>query len=248
MKLKVITFDFWNTIYDSTNGVNRNSARQRAIINEIDKYDRLIKQDEFEEAMKASWEYFNNIWTKEHKTPSPKDTVTFFWKYLKLPDDSEAIANVVNKFENSILDSPPSLNEGVFEAIEALSNDFDLAIISDTGFSPGSVLRQLLKKDELFHFFKSFSFSDETGVSKPHKDAYFKVLNDLSCSPDNALHIGDIERTDIVGAKNIGMLSIRFSGDKTATIAKENPLISKANAEIDNWGEIVRYIYDLNKI
>lgn len=248
MKINVVTFDFWNTLYDSSNGVNRNAARQRAIINEIDKFDRLVKQDEFEDAMKASWEYFNNIWVNEHKTPSPKDTVTFFWNYLKLPVDDESINNVVKKFEDSILLSPPVLNDGVKEAIETLSKDFTLAIVSDTGFSPGTVLRKLLEKDGILNYFQSFSFSDETGVSKPHEKAYLYVLDSLNCSPDKSLHIGDIERTDIVGAKNLCMFAIRYSGDKTATIAKENPKITKADAEIDNWTEIVAKVYELAEI
>lgn len=245
MKLKVITIDFWNTLYDSSNGLNRNAARQRSLINEIDKYERLIKQDEFETAMQASWEYFNNIWKNEHKTPSPKDTVKFFWKYLELPEDDEAVTNVASRFEEAILSSPPALNEGVKEALSELSTKFDLAIISDTGFSPGHTLRKVLQKDEIFDYFKAFSFSDETGVSKPHKKAYEHILDHFACDPSLALHIGDIERTDVIGAKNMGMHAIRYSGDKTATMAKENPRITLADAEIDNWKGITDKIFEI---
>jgi FMN phosphatase YigB (HAD superfamily) len=71
MKLKLVTIDFWNTLYDSSNGTNRNAARQRALINEIDKYDRLVKQEEFEKAMQALQESNIQCLIEKYNTSVP---------------------------------------------------------------------------------------------------------------------------------------------------------------------------------
>jgi putative hydrolase of the HAD superfamily len=245
MKLKAITIDFWNTIFDSSNGTERNSIRQRALIQEIDKYDIMIKQDQFQEAMKASWEYFNTIWKRDCRTPSSRELVGFFWNYLKLPEAEESVDNVVKVFANSILDAPPKLLPGAKETISKLSSIYKLGIVSDTGFSPGKILFELLEKEGIAQYITAFSFSDETGVSKPHPDAFLKALDILGFSPLNALHIGDIEATDIIGAKQLGMMAIRFCGDPTDFVNSDNSKRTQADVELQTWQEIFDFIKKL---
>lgn len=235
--MKAITFDFWNTLFDSSGGELRNAYRLRAVIEEMDKHGILIKQDEFTKAMYSSWDFFNKIWKTEQRTPHPKETVEFFWDYLKLPASEDSIDEIIEKFADSILVHPPKLIDGISGLIENLATKYTLGIVSDTGFSPGSILKKLLEKEGLLHYFKAFSFSDETGVSKPHPKAFMKVLDELECSPSEALHIGDIEDTDIKGAKNLGMKAVRFSGDPTAKLSMENPTTSIADYEIFSWNE-----------
>lgn len=233
--IKLVTFDFWNTIFDNSGGLERNSYRRDNILSQIAKHERTISTEEFETALKASWQYFNGIWKGEQRTPAVSETVSFFWDYLGLPEDPEALDFLVDCFAESILKHPPKLVEGVEQVISELSRDYRLAIVSDTGFSPGYVLRKLLKHNNLLHYFHSFSFSDETGVSKPHHKAFHTVLSELGIEPTNALHIGDIEDTDIVGAKALGMKAIRFSGDPTAELSKKKPKETQADAEITHW-------------
>ncbi|MFP4370206.1 MAG: HAD family hydrolase [Candidatus Kapaibacterium sp.] len=238
MPVKLVTIDFWNTLFDSSNGRQRNAIRQKALINEIDKIGVMVKQDQYDKAMKASWEFFNNIWRKDQRTPEPVETVRFFWNYLKLPESEDCIANVVRAFSDSILDHPPKLLPGVKSTLPILSERYEMGIVSDTGFSPGSVLKILLDKEDILKYFGAFSFSDETCVSKPHPKAFNTILRHFDIKPAEGLHIGDIELTDIVGAKAIGMKAIRFSGDDTGIFLKENPRISEADAESKSWKEI----------
>ncbi len=245
--IKVITIDFWNTIFDSSNGTHRNKYRQQVLIQTIDQHRVMVKEEEFNEAMRASWEYFNTIWRNDHRTPTPKETVEFFWKFLKLPHDEQAIDKLTIEFGECVLQYPPSLMDRIKENLTLLVQDYKLAIISDTGFSPGSILKKLLEKNDILEFFDAFSFSDETGVAKPHKFAYYKVLNELNCKPENAVHIGDIESTDILGAKSIGMKAIRFSSDTPNIFSKENPETSLADFIAKTWDEIPSLIKKLDK-
>ncbi|MGA2297602.1 MAG: HAD family hydrolase [FCB group bacterium] len=246
MALKAITIDFWNTLFDSSNGTGRNNYRQKHLIQEIDKYGVSIKSDEFESAMKASWEYFNKIWLNEQRTPTLTESATFFWKQFALPDDDSAIENIARHFGEAILHHPPNVMSEVKEALQFLSGKYLLGIVSDTGFSPGVVLRELLRQNGLYDFFKAFSFSDETGVSKPHPKAFLTVLEQFKFTPEESLHIGDIEQTDIIGAKKLGMKAIRFMGDPTVALSEE-PIATIADFEASSWGEIVDIINKIEK-
>lgn len=249
MAIKAITIDFWNTLFDSSNGINRNNVRQRALIKAIDKHGLSVSGEEYNNAVQASWAMFNEVWHQEHRTPSPKDLVSYIWNYLNLPEDSDAINEVLKAFEDSILLAPPKLIAGVKQSLALLKVNYKLAIVSDTGFSPGSVMRTLLKTTGIFDYFDAFSFSNETGVSKPDPKAFYAVLNELKCEPANALHIGDIERTDIIGAKSISMKAILYDGDPTAFLNQSNPLNSIADARVSSWfdiPEIVNKIDDIN--
>lgn len=240
MKLQLITIDFWNTLFDSSNGVKRNSVRQHVFVGEILKLDVKVSQEDFQKSIQASWEYFNNIWMNEQRTPETYETIEYLWNYLKLPHNVDSIKELARAFSESILEYPPNPMENVASVLAELKDaGYKIGLISDTGFTPGAILKKVIANEGILGYFDSFSFSDETGVSKPNEKAYTKILNELNIKPENALHIGDIEKTDVIGAKSIGMKAIRFSGDETATLNKGNPKITKADGEISNWSEFM---------
>jgi putative hydrolase of the HAD superfamily len=243
MAIKAITIDFWNTLFDSSNGEKRNAVRMITVVEEVKKHNSEISDELFDASLKKTWENFNKIWFSEQRTPTPIESIEFFWKQLGLPRDDQAVDNIAYVFANSILEHPPLLlpkPEHLFE----LSKHFKLGIVSDTGFSPGTVLRSLIHKNGIYDYFQEFSFSDETGVSKPHPKAFLTCLSKFDVKPEEAIHIGDIEKTDVKGAKELGMKAIRFSGDPTAWVVKENPAESMADAVLSNWDDIVNYIIE----
>ncbi len=246
MAIKVVTIDFWNTIFDSSNGQMRNYIRNQEIRKAMKKIGFEPTDHQINDAVRAAWGHFNRLWTEEMRTPMPIESVEFIWNYFSLSYDKEIINEVVRSFETAILKYPPNLVQDASYAISKLSEDFQIGLISDTGFTPGSVLQELMKQKNIFQYFKSFSFSDETGVSKPHPKAYEKVLSELNCNPEEALHIGDIEDTDIKGAKNLGMKAVLFLGDPTANQTTHTKQHSKADAIAHSWNEALIYIRRLS--
>ncbi|MCX6146335.1 MAG: HAD family hydrolase [Candidatus Kapabacteria bacterium] len=239
MNLQAITIDFWNTIYDSTGGFDRNAYRQRCLIEEIDKHGLFIMGDEINKSIEATWAFFEKAWKEEHRTPSTVESITFLFNYLKLPLEDFSVNKVANAFADSVLVHPPQLLPDAKDSIQKLSSKYKLGLISDTGFSPGTILKELMIRDGIANHFTSFSFSDETGVSKPHSLAYLTALNQLKIDPINALHIGDIEHTDILGAKNFGMKAIRIKADKTSHFAANSPENTIADFDLSSWKEIL---------
>lgn len=238
MALKLITIDFWNTLFDSSNAQERNRYRNQAIYKAITEQGIEISEKQIKDGISASWTHFNENWIKNMRTPLPRETVQFFWNYLKIPHNDESIDKIVLLFETIILDYPPKLMNDAGRALEILSQKYKIGLISDTGFTPGRILKLIMQKNEILDFFDAFSFSDETGVAKPHPDAYLKILNQFGCKPANALHIGDIEQTDIEGAINLGMKAIRFSGDPSY-LSAPNPKKTRGNAECFNWEDVI---------
>ncbi len=242
MKLKLVTIDFWNTLFDASGGNERNAYRIDHMKNEIARLGININDEQYSRIMEESWEYFNDIWRNELRTPTARESVEFFTEKFNLPKQSEAVKRILKVFAESILFYPPNLIDGVKNALDELSRDYKLAVVSDTGFSPGTVLRRLMYEFDVLHYFEAFSFSDETKVAKPHKKAFTTVLDQLDVKPSEAIHVGDIEDTDIKGAKAAGMMAIRFTGDPTAFLNLNRSKNTIADFMSDSWEEIVKFI------
>jgi len=86
------------------------------------------------------------------------------------------------------------------------------ALVCDTGFSPGRIVRRILGDKGLLDLLEVLAFSDEVGVPKPHERMFLHALGGIGVDPDRAAHVGDLRRTDIAGARALGMGSVRFRG------------------------------------
>jgi putative hydrolase of the HAD superfamily len=122
----------------------------------------------------------------------------------------------------------------VLETLPKLAQHYTLGIVSDTGVSTGRILREQLKRHKLHDLFSGFSFSDETGVVKPKPEAFLAALDEMGAKPQEALHIGDIPRTDIAGAFQTGYpYAVLYTGhthrngqpEPTARISNHQELI-----------------------
>ena len=66
MELKALTIDFWNTLYDSSNGMERNHFRQEALLKEAEKLNKQITIEDLQKAIQASWGNFEKYWKELH--------------------------------------------------------------------------------------------------------------------------------------------------------------------------------------
>lgn len=208
----VISIDFWNTIVDtSSGGQTRREARLAALREVAGRYDENVSADQIEEAKQKTAQHFNNIWLNDHRTPTTHELSTHILEYLDIPATEDEKQYLTTKFEDSMWDGPPELTDGAKEILPKLANRYPLAIISDTMYSPGRIIRKYLEEREILDYFQCFVFSDETGYSKPNSLAYEQVLEQTGSEPENSWHIGDLMETDVAGANKVGMKSILFT-------------------------------------
>jgi FMN phosphatase YigB (HAD superfamily) len=211
--IRAISFDFWNTLFTEQPGGYALYQQSRLRLLE----DALRDCGDYsgaqlEAACSTESEFHNHIWRSEHRTLATAERLGRILAHLEacLPDD--VMAAMVKAVEEGILERPPVLVDGVRSALERLAGRYRLGIISDVGFSPGRVLKQILAQNDLLDAFDSLVFSDEAGRSKPHRRVFEKTATALAAAPDEIAHIGDLEFTDIVGAKRAGYHAIRFIG------------------------------------
>jgi len=210
-QVKAITFDFWGTLY---HGVSARHLRMRRLIEVLGANGHVFDPGALDAADRVAWNEWDRAWREEYRTLSAGEWLPLMLGYLavKLPrPDFQAL---VEYFDEAVLELDPPLRlvDGAGDAVRRLAQSYRLGLISDTGLSIGRTLRRFLERDGLTACFACLSFSDETGVSKPHPDAFLRPLACLGAQPAEAVHIGDLARTDVGGAKAVGMRAVRFAG------------------------------------
>jgi FMN phosphatase YigB (HAD superfamily) len=103
MAIKVITIDFWNTLFDSKNGYERNQYRNKILKDHFEELGFSFTDEDYDNAMKDSWEYFSEIWQREMRTPMSGELVEYYFKKMKVTADLERIDSIAYIFEESIL-------------------------------------------------------------------------------------------------------------------------------------------------
>ncbi len=171
-----------------------------------------LTDEQIENAFTRESRLHHTVWIEEHRTLAAGERLGRVCAYLDVALPRDVMARLTISFEEGILERPPVLIEGVREAVEHLASRYRLGIISDVGYSPGRVLRRVLKDAGLGDLFDSMIFSDEAGCSKPHREVFERTSDALGAAPAEMVHIGDLEHTDIVGAKRAGYRAIRFTG------------------------------------
>lgn len=213
MEIKAISFDFWNTLFkEQPGGFRLYQERRLRLLREVVRAQGDITDAELERACSLEAESHYHIWIDEHRTLTATERVTKILDILAIRLLDDVTAQIANAFEEGILEYPPVLVEGAGEVIEHLARHYNLGIISDVGFSPGRVLKSVLDQAGLLECFDSLVFSDEAGRSKPHREVFERTARSLGAHPAEIVHIGDLEHTDIKGAKMAGYRAIRFSG------------------------------------
>ncbi|MCK6625728.1 MAG: HAD family hydrolase [Anaerolineae bacterium] len=211
MPIKAITFDFWSTLYQS-----KTVDYAKRLLTLKESVERgsgsKVAPEQFEAAVKLARETWSRTWAQEHRTMTADEWLGVMLQDLRLTLELEILAEIRLNMEHSILADAPTLAPEVSSVLPDLASRYRLAIISDTGITPGRVLRQLLEHDHLTQYFTHLTFSDEIGRSKPHPSAFLTTLAALGAAPTEAVHIGDLLRTDIAGAQAVGMRAVQYIG------------------------------------
>ncbi|SMO32146.1 HAD family hydrolase [Fodinibius sediminis] len=208
----MISIDFWNTIVHSqTGGDIRRQVRIKALQKVARNHTHQLSLEHIDKAKQAASKEFNRIWHDQHRTPTTDELVATILEYLNIHASDDEQQYLVTRFEESLWEGAPDLSSNVQEIIPMLAERYPLALISDTMYSPGRVIRKFLEKRGLRSYFQCFIFSDETGYSKPNPRAYREALQKTSSKAAESWHIGDLVHTDITGAKGVGMQAILFT-------------------------------------
>ena len=211
--LKAITFDFWQTLYADSeqNWQKRQAIRIKLCHVYLNNRGYTCALDDVGFGLEEAYNLVMTLW-HQHQGVSVKRCMRQFAEALEISLEDADLEALIACLGAAFLESPPVMIRHVKPVVARLSEKYPLGIISDSALTPGSFVRKLMARDGILHYFKTFTFSDETDHTKPEVVQFHTTLADLHAEPSEAVHIGDIFRTDIVGAKNAGMKAIRFTG------------------------------------
>lgn len=91
---------------------------------------------------------------------------------------------------------------------QLISSGKRLATVGNLIFWPGSYNRILLERAGLTEYFSIQVYADEVKASKPSKEIFLKVCEELKVPPENVVHVGDNRVEDFEGALSAGMNAV----------------------------------------
>ena len=210
--IRAVTYDCWATLIRDRDWEGAMESRIDALLSYLGD-----DRDEARKCLDQAWLKHDEAW-KQIETFGPGRMAAYCLESRGIFDD-DAINEVTRKFEEASIRAGVEAVEGARETLTALKEaDIGRALVCDTGFTPGRVVRQLLDEQDLLDLLDVHCFSDEVGVPKPGNEIFAKAIAELGVRPPEAVHVGDLRRTDIAGAHDIGMHAVRFRGvhdDKT---------------------------------
>lgn len=207
MTIRAVTFDFWMTLFEETNRAERHQVR-------VDGFCAATGADPkaTDEALQAAHAEFFRTHVSEQRTLAPGDAVQMVCDALDLRLEPPLFDEMATLFGTAIFAYPPTPIAGALEAVQATAAQVPIGLISDSGMSPGTSLRRLLDAHGFTPYFTTLTFSDEVGVAKPQAEMFTRTASVLGVAPNELLHLGDLDPTDIVGVQALGGTGALFTG------------------------------------
>ena len=231
--IRLVTLDFWQTLFaDTRDGLRRaHVLRLEGVRETLAEAGRLYAAPELASADARAGEAFAAVW-REHRDMAPDEQLGTFLGILDpaLPGalDAGTLDRVARAYQEPALTYRPEITPGAAEAVHALrASGLLLGVISNTGRTPGRVLRRLLGDAGLLPSFDVLAFSDEAGIRKPTPAIFRRVLDQAGADPAGAVHVGDDAVTDVAGARTAGMRAIHFVPDGAVEAAPADAVLRR---------------------
>jgi len=219
LSMRLVTFDFWSTLMADTpaSSAAARALRAEGVRGALAEAGHLCDAATFEAADTRALAALDAIW-RTGRDVSPAEQVRIV---LDAVDpalcgrlDAATLAAVARAYAEPVLTHCPVVAPGAVAAIQALAGrGVALAIISNTGRTPGTVLRRLLDRAGVLAAFRVCSFSDEVGARKPAAEIFRRTLAAAGCPPEAAVHIGDDPVNDVAGACAVRMRALHYLPD-----------------------------------
>ncbi|MCS7120407.1 MAG: HAD family hydrolase [Nitrososphaerota archaeon] len=238
--IKAVTFDLWNTLLEEKDYWPDRARYLQQML-------KCINQPRTEEVIKEAYnkvqEYIRMIdQTEDHRFVPIEDRIELFIRNLSLELSPELKWAVKKHLTEVAAKNPPPLVKDAGDVLRILRNKYRLGIISDSGLTPGSILRKVLEDHGILPLLDVTVFSDEVGYNKPHKAMFDKALNNLQVRPDEAVHVGDLLHKDIVGARKAGMKAIWYNPKREKNLSEV-----EFDFEVHRLIDVVRAIEELSQ-
>jgi len=230
--IEAVTFDFWNTIATVPPGA-MDEARRRGIHAACEAHGVEIEAELLVRSLKEAGLDWERSWAAG-KHLHPREAAEALVRSLGI--EGAAREMVAEAFLGAGREVDLELAPGIGPCLEALAErGIRMGIVCDVGFSGG----ELLAEEGLLDHFSGWGFSDEVGHYKPAPQIFEAALEMLGAQPEEALHVGDLRRTDVTGAAGLGMRTARYRGMNDESDSEEGP---EADFVLDDHLELIEVV------
>ena len=205
-----VTFDCWNTLLVEDDWQLAHALRVEALRNAAVQAGCDIARDQAGHAFDIAWRKHMQAWSDGRATGA-REVALDGLRELGLAAPYPALDHLIDHFERASHSGRVRALDGACETLSALCDaGIPCALICDTGLTPGRVVRQHLDRLGMLDRLAVQVFSDEVGVPKPDARVFRAALEPLGVPRARAVHVGDLRRTDVGGARAVGMASVRI--------------------------------------
>ncbi|HEX7151984.1 MAG TPA: HAD family hydrolase [Thermoanaerobaculia bacterium] len=214
--LKAIAFDLWETLITDTPELSRRQERLR-----ISRMEEILAAeghgalaDRIEHAYRTLWHRCQDLyWSADRDVPCRRQ-IEHFLEALGLGHESldeRTLADLEHAYASAALEVLPATVPDARETLAAIKErGFGVGLISNTGRTPGSVLRDILDRLALAGSIDVMVFSNEHGHCKPTPSIFEELRRGLGVRYDELVFVGDNLYADVHGAQRCGMRAVHF--------------------------------------
>jgi len=207
---RVVSFDCWSTLLAETDWPWAHALRVNALRDAAREAGLAVDATQAETVFNLAWEHHMAQWQSGRQCGAEVVALRALSE-LGLADRPDALAHLVRRFEEASHTGDVVALEGARELLASLrAAGIPCVLVCDTGLTPGRVVRQLLAKAGLLPYLRALAFSDEVGFPKPDPRIFHAAIDPLGVVPTEVVHVGDLRRTDVAGARALGMVSVRI--------------------------------------
>lgn len=210
LRPRAVSFDCWGTLLAEEDWPWAHALRVMALQDAARESGREVSRADAERAFDLAWHRHMSLW-EEGIVSGAAEVAGWGLDALEVRDAHPALEHLVRRFERASHTSNVVALEGARGLLAALdAAGTPCVLVCDTGLTPGRVVRLLLERAGLLEHLRVQAFSDEVGAPKPDPRPFLAALDPLGIAPEHALHVGDLRRTDVAGARALGMQSVRI--------------------------------------
>jgi putative hydrolase of the HAD superfamily len=204
-----VTFDCWSTLIVSIDGARPHARRVRALEVTASDHGQVAARPDAERALERAWALHFEHWS-HGRASDARSIARGALAELGVLEES-AVEQVTAGLSDAVQPEDIRALPGARALLERLGEvDVRAALICDTGLTPGVGVRRLLDSVGLLDRLDATIFSDETGLPKPAPEIFAEALAILGVEAEDALHVGDLRRTDVAGARRAGLRTVRI--------------------------------------
>ena len=203
--ITAVTFDCWGTLITDS-GFERAMARRVEAIAQAGG----IEQEAAAELLDRAWRVHHDEWLNARQYGSTGMSA-FCATELGITDPG-LCERLTEAFEDAGRLGSQSALEGAVDTLRTLRDaGIRTALVCDAGFTPGRIVRDFLDEHGLLEHLEYCAFSNEVGAPKPDPRIFQVALEAIETAPEHAAHVGDLLRTDVHGARSLGMKTVRIT-------------------------------------